>query len=54
MGRQRKSGKHLPRRMYHQHGSYFFVDHNGKWNNLGRSYPDALEILPSSSATLAP
>jgi hypothetical protein len=31
--------------MYHRHGAYFFIDHGGKWKNLGRSYPDALQSL---------
>jgi integrase len=45
VGRLRKCDKHLPQRMYHQHGSYYYVDHAAKWINLGRSYPDALRKL---------
>jgi len=37
MGRPRKNNKPLPPRVYLSHGQYFFVDHTGKWNPLGRS-----------------
>jgi len=45
VGRSRKSDKHLTQRMYHRHGGYYFVDYQGKWKNLGRSYPEALRKL---------
>lgn len=45
VGRARKTDKHLPRRVYLNHGAYFFVDLKGKWHPLGKSYPDALIVL---------
>jgi hypothetical protein len=30
MGRQRKSDKHLPRRVYLHHGAYYFAPKGGK------------------------
>jgi len=42
MGRQRKTDRHLPQRMYLRSGSYYFVDYNGKWINLGRVYAKAM------------
>lgn len=42
-GRPRNQGKHLPKRMYERSGSYYFVDHEGKWINLGREYGRAIE-----------
>ena len=42
MGRKRQKRKDLPQRVYFQHGSYYFVDRSGKWNNLGREYVDAM------------
>jgi integrase len=45
VGRLRTRNKKLPQRMYLQHGSYYYVDYKGKWNNLGRSYSDALRNL---------
>lgn len=42
MGKVRKSNKHLPRRMYLNHGAYFYVSKDNKWINLGKEYPIAL------------
>lgn len=42
MGRPRKSGKHLPPRVYEKHGAYYFVQDN-KWIHLGKDLPAALE-----------
>ena len=42
MGRKRRKRKDLPQRVYFQHGSYYFVSKDGKWNNLGREYVDAM------------
>lgn len=42
MGRKRISDSHLPQRMYLRSGSYYFVDHLGKWHNLGRVYSKAM------------
>ena len=36
MGRNRHRDKHLPRRVYLRRGTYFFVDTQGNWHNLGR------------------
>ena len=53
MGRRRKTNKHLPQRVYHRGKSYYFVDHSGKWINIGhsvaemyRSYASILEERP--------
>lgn len=37
MGRKRKHNKHLPKGVYFQHGSHYFVDRTGKWNNIGKT-----------------
>lgn len=42
MGRKRKSGQHLPRRVYHRHGAYYFVDFSGNWIPLGKELPKAM------------
>ena len=42
MGRQRKTDKHLPKRMYLRSGGYYFVDYLNKWHNLGRIYSKAM------------
>jgi integrase len=36
MGRPRKKGRHLPRRVYEHHGSWCFVDSARKWHKLCR------------------
>jgi len=36
MGRRRSKNKDLPQRMYEKCGSYYFVDMDNKWHNLGR------------------
>lgn len=42
MGRARQSRKDLPRRMYHDHGAYYFVPKVGKKIHFGRDYGDAI------------
>jgi len=44
MGRKRKSNSHLPVRMYIDPKSktYYFVDYNGKYHNLGRVFGQAM------------
>jgi len=42
MGRQRRTDKHLPQRMYLRSGTYYFADPGGKWHNLGRDYAAAM------------
>jgi integrase len=43
MGKTRKTNKHLPRRMYHKHGGFHYVDRKNKWHSLGADYSDALK-----------
>ncbi|AWL10816.1 hypothetical protein HMF8227_00309 [Saliniradius amylolyticus] len=54
MGRKRKSGGHLPERMYHHKGTYYLVDKDNKWTNLGKSLPKAMakyhKLVPSQRA----
>ena len=40
MPRPRTKDKHLPRRVYLRHGSYYFVDAAGKWKRLGKTPAD--------------
>ena len=42
-GRKRTQGKHLPTRMYEKSGSYYFVDKDNKWINLGKDFGRAIE-----------
>jgi|SRR5579871_5344376 len=42
MGRRRKRDKHLPQRVYLDHGTYWFRPKQGKAANLGRDLADAL------------
>lgn len=42
MGRNRKTDKFLPKRVYRRAGSYYFVDYLGKWHNLGKRYGEAM------------
>src|SRR5947209_8137462 len=42
MGRRRTHDRHLPRRMYLDHGTYWFRPKIGKAVNLGRELADAL------------
>lgn len=43
MGRKRKHRKDLPERMYFNHGSYYFVTKEGKWEWLSRDRTKAFE-----------
>ena len=43
MGRPRNSRKDLPARVYHKHGSYYFVDSANKWHALGKDYGAAMQ-----------
>lgn len=43
MGRKRKHRKDLPERMYFNHGSYYYGNKNGTWDNLGRDLNKALK-----------
>ena len=45
VGRKRKTDKHLPNRVYQNHGAYYFVDHNQKWHRLGKSLGEAYRAL---------
>jgi integrase len=42
MGRRRKTDKHLPARMYLEHGAYYFRAPGQPRKNLGRDFADAL------------
>lgn len=43
MGRKRRTNKHLPERMYHNKGAYYFVEYGtNKWINLGKEYIKAM------------
>lgn len=42
MGRTRTNRKDLPRRMYFDHGAYYFVPKAGPKLHLGRDYPSAI------------
>jgi integrase len=42
MGRNRKTDKHLPRRVYLRFGTYYFVHPDGKWESLGRELGEAM------------
>lgn len=54
VGRKRTKNKHLPRRVYFQHGCYYFVDPHGKWHPLAKSYPEALTELAKRLQSNAP
>lgn len=54
VGRTRKKDKHLPQRVYHRRGAYYFVDLAGKWHPLGKDYPGALRNLAILLARDAP
>jgi integrase len=45
VGRRRLSDKHLPRRVYHRHGAYFYAAPDGRWHRLAADYPAALRTL---------
>lgn len=45
VGRKRKRDRHLPERVYHRHGAYYYVTVEGKWRPLGKAYSDALRAL---------
>lgn len=42
MGRRRKHRKDLPERVYHKHSSYYFIQKDGTWLNLGKDYIAAM------------
>jgi len=54
MGRPRKYHRHLPRRVYHRHGAFWFVHPGGKWQRLGPTLPDAYRALARLSAPAGP
>lgn len=41
--RPRKTDRHLPARMHHKHGAYYYVFRN-QWERLSASYPEALSM----------
>lgn len=40
--KQRDSNKHLPQRVYIKCGTYYFVDKNNKWRQLGKTFHEAM------------
>lgn len=54
VGRKRKTDRHLPERVYHRHGAYYYVTPAGKWRPLGRGYSDALRALAALLGEGAP
>ncbi len=42
MGRNRKTDRHLPNKMYLRCGTYYFVDSKGKWSGLGKTFVEAM------------
>lgn len=53
---RRKTGTHLPKRVYQKHGAYWFVDVRNKWHRLGatevemhRALADLLEASPTGT-----
>lgn len=54
VGRRRKHDKHLPERVYHRHGAYYYVTLSGQWKRLGVGYSDALRALAALLGEGAP
>lgn len=54
VGRKRKTDRHLPERVYHRHGAYYWVSHLGTWKRLGADYSEALRILAGLLGSGAP
>lgn len=54
MGRKRKGSTHLPERMYLHKGTYYLVNKDSKWLNLGKSLTSAIaeyhRLVPSQSS----
>lgn len=42
MPKKRQSNKHLPPRVYHKHGAYYFVTKSNQWINLGKELGKAV------------
>lgn len=42
MGKRRVKNKHLPSRVYFQHGAYYFISKQGKWIRLGTILSEAM------------
>jgi integrase len=51
MGRRRQRDKHLPQRVYLDHGTYWFRPNGGKAVNLGRDLADAITCYASLIGT---
>lgn len=54
VGRRRKTDRHLPERVYHRHGAYYFVSLLGTWKRLSADYSEALRILAGLLGSGAP
>lgn len=40
--KHRQKDKHLPQRVYHKHGAYYYVDTKNKWHKLGKDFTEAM------------
>lgn len=54
MARKKTKNKHLPSRVYLRSGTYYFVDYDKKWNNLGREYAKAMALFAGMVANDGP
>lgn len=54
VGRKRRIDRHLPERVYHRHGAYYYVTPAGQWRPLGKAYSDALRALAALLGEGAP
>src|SRR6185312_6856349 len=44
MGKNRKTNKHLPPRVYIKNGAYYYVDRKNKWDFLARTFTEAMAV----------
>src|SRR6185312_4248165 len=44
MGKNRKTNKHLPPRVYIKNGAYYYVDRKNKWHFLARTFTEAMAV----------
>lgn len=52
MGRKRTIHSDLPKRLYLRHGAYYYVECDGRWNNLGRDRTVALKRVAAINKKL--
>lgn len=56
MGRHKRKHRHLPPRMRHEHGAYFYADARGgrkAWVRLGKNYAEAIVRYAQCEAATA-